>query len=329
MQRREFIALLGGAAAMPLLLPLAVRAQQRERMRHVGVLLGGFAADDPEGQARLTAFVQALAELGWADGRTVRLEYRFAVGDPGRLRKYAEELVAFAPDVLLAGGVPAAQALQQATRTLPIVFGNVTDPLGSGLVSSISRPGGNSTGFMNSEFSLSTKLLELLKQIAPGVTRVLVLGVPGTGPTGQYAAIQAVASSLGAEVTPIFGRDASDTERAIAAFARRSGGGLIMTSGAFSQAQRETIIANAARLRLPAIYSFRRFVIEGELMSFGADQSNPYRLAAGYVDRILNGEKPADLPVQAPTKFETVLNLKTAKALASTCRPRCSCAPTR
>jgi putative ABC transport system substrate-binding protein len=285
-------------------------------MRRIGVLFGGFAADDPEGQARLTRFVQGLAELGWADGRNARLEYRFAFGDPGRQRKYAEELVAFAPDVLLAGGNGAAGALQQATRTLPIVFGNATDPLGSGLVASISRPGGNATGFMNAEFSLSAKLLELLKQIAPSVTRVLVLGIPGT--SGQYAAIQAIAPSLGVEVTPVFGRDASDTERAITAFAPSSGGGLIMTGGAPSQVQRETIIANAARLRLPAAYPFRRFVLEGGLMSFGADQLNPYRLAAGYVDRILRGEKPADLPVQAPVKFETVLNLKTANALGLT-----------
>jgi putative ABC transport system substrate-binding protein len=312
MKRREFIRLLGGAAAWP----LAARAQQREQPRRVGILFGGFAADDPEGQARLTAFVQGLAELGWADGRNLRIEYRWAVGNVELRHKYAAELVALSPDVLLAGGYLAAEALQQATHTLPIVFGNVGDPVGTGLVASLSRPGGNATGFMNSEFSVSAKLLELLKQIDPRLTRVVVLGTDRQGlAMGQFAAIQALAPSLGIEVAPFYGRDTAETERAIMAFARGPNSGLIVTNGAPSQAQRQTIIETVARLRLPAVYAFRRYVVDGGLISYGVDQSNPYRLAAGYVDRILKGERPADMPVQAPTKYETVLNLKTAKAL--------------
>jgi ABC-type uncharacterized transport system substrate-binding protein len=311
-RRREFIAALGGAAAWP----LPGRAQQRERARRVGILFGGFAADDPEGQARLTAFVQALAELGWADGRNLRIEYRWASGNVELRRKYAAELVGLSPDVLLAGGNPAAEALQEATHTLPIVFGNVGDPVGTGLVASLSRPGGNATGFMNSEFSLSAKLLELLKQIAPRLTRVVVLGIERQSVNiGQFAAIQAMAPSLGMEVTPFYGRDSTETERTVTAFARGPNSGLIALGGAPSQAQRQLIIETVARLRMPAVYAFRRFVVEGGLISYGVDQSNPYRLAAGYVDRILKGEKPADLPVQAPTKYELVINLKTAKAL--------------
>jgi putative tryptophan/tyrosine transport system substrate-binding protein len=312
MRRRDCIGLIGGAAAWP----LAAGAQQRERARRVGILFGGFAAGDPEGQARLTAFVQGLAERGWADGRNLRIEYRWAAGNVELQRKYAAELVALSPDVLLAGGNPAAEALQQATHTVPIVFGNSIDPVGSGLVGSLSRPGGNATGFMSSEFSLSAKLLELFKQIAPRLTRVMVLVIGRQGfEMGQFAAVQAVAPSLGIEVTPFFGRDSSETERIIMAFASGLNSGLLVTGLAPAQTQRQTIIETAARLRLPAVYSFRRFVVEGGLISYGADQSNPYRLAAGYVDRILNGEKPADLPVQAPIKFELVINLKTAREL--------------
>jgi len=313
MKRREFIALLGGAAVA---WPLAARAQQRERMRRIGILFGGFAADDPEGQARMTALIQGLQERGWTDGRNVRIEYRWAVGNPERLRRYAAELIALAPDVVVSGGGVAAAAFQQASRTVPIVFGNTADPVASGLVDSLARPGRNITGFMNAEFSFSTKWLELLKQIAPRVSRVAILRIDaGSQGIGQFTAIQAVAPSFGVEVTPITGRDPAETERAVTAFVRGPTDGLIVTGGGIQQPQRETIIAVAARHQLPATYPFRRFVIEGGLVSLGADQSEPYRLAADYVDRILKGEKPADLPVQAPTRFETVINLKTARTL--------------
>jgi len=315
MGRREFITLLSGGAALPFgLWPFAAHAQQR--VRRIGILFGGFAADDPEGQARMTALIQGLQERGWSDGRNARIDYRYAVGDPDRLRKYAAELVALAPDVVVSGGLPAAAALQQASRNIPIVFGNIIDPVGAGLVASLAQPGGNSTGFMTSEFSFSAKWLELLKQIAPRVTRVAFLRTDATVQgIGEFTAIQAVAPSFGVEVTPITGRDPAETERAVTAFSRGSNGGLIIAGGAIQQPQREAIIAAAARHRLPAIYSFRRFVVEGGLISFGIDNAELYRLAAGYVDRILKGEKPADLPVQAPVKLETVLNLKTAKAL--------------
>jgi putative ABC transport system substrate-binding protein len=312
MRRREFITLLGGAAAWP----LAARAQQRERMRRIGFLLSGLAADDPEAQARITAFVQGLQQLGWTDGRNLRIEYRWGLGDPDRTRKSAAELVALAPDVLLAGASPALGALQQATRTVPIVFANVTDPVGARYVASLARPGGNTTGFMSTEFSLSAKWLELLKEIAPEVTRVAVMGNRAVATSiGQFAAIQTAAASLGVELSPIDFGDAGEIERTMTAFARGPNDGLIVMSGGVAQVQRDLIITLAARRRLPAIYNLRRFVTEGGLISFGIDQAEPYRLAAGYVDRILKGEKPADLPVQAPTKYETVLNLKTAKAL--------------
>jgi putative ABC transport system substrate-binding protein len=311
MRRREFITILGGAAAT---WPLAARAQQR--VRRIGILFGGFAADDPEGQARMTALIQGLQERGWTDGRNARIDYRWAVGDPERLQKYAAELVALAPDVVVSGGLPAAAALQRATRNIPIVFGNIIDPVGAGLVASLAQPGGNSTGFMSSEFSFSAKWLELLKQTAPGVTRVAFLRTDAAiQGVGEFTAIQAAAPSFGVEVTPITGRDPAETERAVTAFARGPNSGLIVMGGAILQPQREAIIAAAARHRLPAVYPFRRFVVEGGLISFGIDNAELYRLAAGYVDRILKGEKPADLPVQAPVKLETVLNLKTAKAL--------------
>jgi putative ABC transport system substrate-binding protein len=292
MKRREFITLIGGAVAWP----LAARAQQGERVRRIGVLMN-LAADDPESLARIGAFLQGLQELGWTDGRNVRLDYRWGVGDPGRYRSYATELAAAAPDLILGGGA-AVVALQQATRTVPIVFVGISDPVGVGVVASLARPGGNITGFAFSEYGTSAKSLELLKQIAPAVTRAAVLRDPSlaTG-IGQLAAIQAVAPSLGV------------------AFVRGTNDGLIVTPGAGVAARRELIVALAARHRLPAVYPFRYFVTAGGLISYGSDPVDPYRRAAGYVDRILKGEKPADLPVQAPTKYELVINLKTAKAL--------------
>jgi len=311
MERRAFVALLGGAAAWP----LAARAQQPSRMRRIGVLVGNLPADDPEWQSRGTAFVQELARLGWTDGRTVRIDYRFGLGDDDRLRKYAVELVGLAPDVLLAGGPPAVAALQAATRTVPIVFASLSDPVGNGFVASLARPGGNTTGFMATEFAFSAKWLELLKQIAPSVTRVAVVRANNPANIGQFGAIQAVAPSFGVELTPIVEHDTSEIERDIAAFARGSNNGLITTSAGTTRNVRQVILTLAARHRLPAVYAFRAFVVEGGLVSYGIDQTEPYRLAAGYVDRILKGEKPADLPVQAPTKYELVVNLKTAKAL--------------
>jgi putative ABC transport system substrate-binding protein len=310
-KRREFITLLGGAAAWP----LAVSAQQSTRMRRIGLMLGLLAADDPEAQARVTAFVQGLQERGWTDGRNVRIDYRWGLGDADRLSRYAAELVARSPDVVLAGGNSALAALQHATSIVPIVFANIGDPVGAGYVASLARPGANATGFMNVEFGMSAKLLELLKEIAPQVTRVAVVRNLGSAlEVSQFAAIQAVAPSLRVEVTPFGPRDTEEIEPWLMAFARGPKGGLIV-SGQLTQHRRDLIIALAARYRLPAVYSFRAFVADGGLISFGTDQAEPYRLAAGYVDRILKGEKPADLPVQAPTKYELVINLKTAKAL--------------
>jgi putative tryptophan/tyrosine transport system substrate-binding protein len=314
MTRREFIAGLGTTAAWP----IGVRAQQPVRMRRIGVMFALLAADDPEAQALLTAFVQGLQERGWTDGRNVRIEYRWGLGDPDRQRRYAAELVALAPDVILAGGNSALASLQRATRTPPIVFANVGDPVGAGFVAGLARPGGNTTGFMAVEFGQSAKWIALLKQIAPQVMRVGVFRNPSLiVDVSQFAAIQAVAPSLRMEVTPLGRRDADEIESGIAGFAREPNGGLIVT-GQLAQVQRDQIIALAARYRLPAVYPYRAFVADGGLISLGIDQAEPYRLAAGYVDRILRGEKPADLPVQAPTKFETVLNLKTAKALGLT-----------
>jgi putative tryptophan/tyrosine transport system substrate-binding protein len=273
------------------------------------------AADDPEGQARNTAFVQALQQLGWTDGRNARIEYRWAVGDAERIRKQAEELVTLAPDVILASGVPVVTALLQATRSVPIVFAVVADPVGGGFVASLARPGGNATGFMMSEYSTSGKWLELLKEIAPRVTRVAVIRNPAlTTSVAQFAAIQGAAGSLGLELSPIDMREAVEIERAVAAFARTPNGGLIVTSVG-SSTRRSLIIALAARHKLPAVYPFRYQVTGGGLISYGPDTADQYRRAAGYIDRILKGEKPADLPVQAPTKYELVINLKTAKAL--------------
>jgi putative ABC transport system substrate-binding protein len=309
-KRREFITLLGATAW-----PLAARAQQGERMRHIGVLMTG-AAGDPVLQERNAAFLQALQQLGWTVGRNLRIDYRWPGGDAERI-KYAAELVALAPDVILASGTANVGPLLQATRTVPIVFPIVGDPVGAGFVDGLARPGGNATGFMSFEYSLSGKWLELLKQIAPQVTQAAVLRHAATmsGPA-QFSVIQAVAPSLRVEVNPINMRDAGEIERGVAAFARSStNGGLIVTASGPAQRHRELIITLAARHKLPAVYSNRFYVTAGGLISYGADYTDQYRRAAGYVDRILKGEKPADLPVQAPTKYELVINLKTAKAL--------------
>jgi len=312
-RRRSFITLLGGAAAA---WPLAARAQQGERMRRIGVLMN-LASDDAEGQARLTAFAQGLQQFGWTDGRNARIEYRWAVGDAERIRKQAAELVTLAPDVILAAsGVPVVTALLQATRTVPIVFAQVIDPVGAGFVDSLARPGGNATGFMTFEYSLAGKWLELLKEIAPGVKRVAVLrDVGSSSGIGQLGAIQSAASSFGMELSLVGMSDAGEIERAVTAFARAANGGVIVTGSTPAIVHRELITTLAARHRLPAVYASRYFVTVGGLISYGPDSIDPFRRAAGYVDRILKGEKPADLPVQAPTKYELVVNLKTAKAL--------------
>jgi putative ABC transport system substrate-binding protein len=309
--RREFITLLGSAAAWP----LAARAQQAERMRRIGVLMNR-AAHNPEGQARLAAFQQTLQQLGWSEGRNVRIDIRWGADDVERERRYAAELIALAPDIILAGGTLSMAALQQTGRSVPIVFAAIADPVGAGFVDSLARPGGNVTGFTAFEYSFSGKWLELLKEIAPSVKRAAVLrdADQGSG-TGEFAAAQAVAPSLRVEVSPINMREAGEIERAVAAFARSPNGGLIMTAGGTSALHRELIITLAGRYKLPAAYYERYWVAAGGLISYGWDNTDQYRKAAGYVDRILKGEKPADLPVQAPTKFETVINLKTAKAL--------------
>jgi putative ABC transport system substrate-binding protein len=314
MRRREFITLLGGAAAWP----IAAHAQQGERMRRIGVLMP-LAADDLEAQARITAFVQGLQQLGWTDGRNVRIDTRWAAGNVDDTHKYAAELVALAPDVILGTGSATVAALQQATRTVPIVFVQIADPVGSGLVESLAQPGGNATGFTLFEYGLSGKWLELLKEIAPGVTRAAVLrdaSIPGG--TGQLGAIQSVASSFGVELRPIGVRDAGEIERAVTAFAHGSNGGLIVTASVLANVHRDLLITLAARHRMPAVYSDRVFVTGGGLISYGPYRVDQYRRAADYVDRVLKGEKPADLPVQAPTKYETVINMKTAKVLGLT-----------
>jgi putative tryptophan/tyrosine transport system substrate-binding protein len=309
-KRREFISLLGGAVAGP----LAAGAQQVERMRRIGVLTG--LADDLETQAHIAAFLQGLGQLGWTDGHNVRIDTRWAAGDADRGRRYAAELVALAPDVLLASGSSILEPLLKATCSVPIVFTIVADPVGAGFVDSLAEPGGNATGFLLFEYDLSAKWLELLKEIVPGVTRAAVLRDPTaiTG-IGQFAVIQSVARSVGVEVSPLNLRDAGETERAVTAFARSSNGGLIVAGSALATVQRNMIIELAARHRLPAVYSDRLFVASGGLISYGADLVDQFRRAADYVDRILKGEKPADLPVQAPTKYDLVINLKTATAL--------------
>ena len=310
-RRREVIAGLGAVA----IAPFAARAQQRERMRLIGVLLPA-ASDDAGMQARIAAFHRGLEQSGWTIGRNVRIDTRWTTTDAAEIRKHAAELVALAPDVILAHAATTVGPLLQATRTVPVVFPAVVDPVGAGFVDSLARPGGNATGFMNYEYSLSGKWLELLKQVAPGVTRVAVLrnAATASGP-GQFAAIQAVAPSLGVEANPVNVRDAGEIERAVADFARAPNGGLIVTASPAAALHRELIVSLAARHKLPAVYFERHYVAADGLISYGPDQVDMYRRAAGYVDRILKGEKPADLPVQAPTKYELVINLKTANAL--------------
>jgi putative tryptophan/tyrosine transport system substrate-binding protein len=312
--RREFITLLGGAAAA---WPLAARAQQPERMRRIGVLMN-VTEEGQEGRARLSGFLNGLQQLGWRDGHNVQIDRRWGAGDAERNRKYAAELVALGPDVILAGGDHSVMALQQATRTIPIVFTMNADPVGAGFVDSLARPGGNITGFTLSEYSMAAKWLELLKEIAPGVRRAAVIREAGTAAgTGQFAAIQAVAPALGVELSPIGVREAGEIERGLAAFARSGAdhSGLIVTGSGPAALHRDLIIALAARQKLPAVYVLGFFVIAGGLMSYGPDVIDQHRRAADYVDRILKGDKPADLPVQAPTKYELVINLKTARGL--------------
>jgi putative ABC transport system substrate-binding protein len=318
MRRREFITLLGGAAAA---WPLAARSQQGERMRRIGVLMFR-SMDDPVGQTDIATFQQALRELGWTQGRNVTIDYRWGAGDPNLNRTYAAELVALAPDIVVAGNGGTARALQQASGTVPIVFALAPDPVGSGLVESMPRPGGNTTGFSAFDYGESGKLLGLLKETAPRVTRAAVIRDPAT-PTGIGAlgAIQAAAASIGVEVRPVGSRDAGAIERDVAAFASGPNGGLVVPGTALAVIHRELIIKLAARHRLPAVYFDRVFVAGGGLISYGAVLTDSWRRAAGYVDRILKGEKPADLPVQTPTKYELAINLKTAKALGLTVPP--------
>jgi putative tryptophan/tyrosine transport system substrate-binding protein len=318
MRRRAFLSLLGGAAVVR---PVAARAQQPDRMRRIGVLASG-AAHDPGNVARNAAFLQALQQLGWAVGRNVQIEYRSAEGSADDLRKYVAELVALRPDVILSSGATSTGALLQATRAVPIVFTVVSDPVGSGFVDSLARPGGNATGFMQFEYGLSGKWLELLKQIAPNVTRVSVLWDP-TAPSGigQFAVIQSVAPSFGVELRPVKMRDAAEIENSVSELSRSSNAGLIVTASVLAVLHRDVIVKLAAKLNLPAIYFQRQFVDDGGLISYGSDWVDQHRRAASYVDRILRGEKPADLPVQAPTKYELVINLRAAKALSLTLPP--------
>jgi len=305
------MAAIGGTAAWPLI----ARAQKLEPTRRVGLLMN-LAADDPESRRRVTAFVQTLQELGWTDGRNLHIEYRWGAGNADLFRKYAAELSALAPDVVLATGTPVMEAMQQVTHTVPVVFVTVIDPVGAGFVESLARPGGNSTGFTLFEYGMSSKWLELLKEIEPDVKRVAVLrdAAIGSG-TGQLAALQAVAPSLGVELSPVGVRDAGEIERALATFANTSNGGMIVTASTLALVHRELIITLAARYGLPAVHGDRTFVVAGGLISYGPDRVDPFRRAADYVNRILKGEKPSDLPVQAPTKYELAINLKTAKAL--------------
>jgi putative ABC transport system substrate-binding protein len=318
MKRREFVTLLGGVG---IVWPLAARAQQAERIRRIGVLMA-IDADDAEAQARIAAFAQGLQQLAWTVGKDVQVDYRFAGINADTLRKYAAELVTIAPDVILAQSSPALAAMLQATRTIPIVFTQIADPVGAGYVDSLSHPGGNATGFIAFEYAITGKWLELLKEIAPRVTRVAVLRETGVaaGPA-QFGAAQTVAPSLGMELRPVDTRDAGEIERGITAFARGANGGLLVTGSSSATLHRDLIVALAAQYRLPAVYFTRYFVVAGGLISYGADYVDQFRRAAGYVDRILKGEKPADLPVQAPTKFELVINLKTAKTLGLTIPP--------
>jgi ABC-type uncharacterized transport system substrate-binding protein len=309
-KRRTFITLLGGAATWPL--PLC--AQQPERMRRIGILIN-LATDDPESQARRAAFQQQLGQLGWIDGRNMRIIARWGAGDAVRIRRHAEELVASSPDVILATTSPAVAALQQTTRTVPIVFASVVDPVGGGFVESLTRPGGNITGFTLFEYGLSGKWPGLLKQITPGMTRAAVLRDAALTGIRQLAQIQGVAPSLELDLNPVGVHDAGEIERSVRTFARGSNGGLIVTASPLTAVHRNLIVSLAAQNHLPTIYPFRYFATSGGLISYGPDSIDPYRRAASYVDRILKGERPADLPVQAPSKYELIINLKTARAL--------------
>jgi putative ABC transport system substrate-binding protein len=311
LQRREFIALLCGAAAWP----LAARAQQSERIWRIGVLIN-LAANDPEAQGRVAAFLQRLKDFGWREGRNLQLDYRWGAGSADYYRRQAAELVALSPDVILANGGATVGPLQQVTRTIPIVFVQVTDPVGAGFVDSLARPGRNATGFIVFEYGIGGKWLELLRQVAPKLTRVSVLRDPANpAGAGLFGSIQTVAPSFGIEASPIDVRDADEIQRGVTIFAHGENGGLIVTPSSFSSVNRALIIAQAAHHQLPAIYPFRYFVSGGGLMCYGPNNLDQYRHAAEYVDRILKGEKPADLPVQNPTKYDLVINLKTARAL--------------
>jgi putative ABC transport system substrate-binding protein len=312
MRRRDFIKVIAGSATS---WPLAAHAQQGQRMRRIGMLMN-LASDDAEEQARVAAFHQGLQQLGWTIGRNVQIDYRWGAGNADLIRKFAAELVALAPDVILSAGSPSVAALQQTTRTVPVVFVGVVDPVSSGFVDSLAEPGGNITGFALYDYSIGGKWLEMLKEIAPGVTRVGVIrDAATTAGGGQLGVIQAVAPSVGVEVVPISVRDAGEIERAITAFARLPNGGLIVTGSTLAGVHRDLLVTLAARHKLPAIYYGRYPVVGGGLMSYGPEFVDQYRDAASYVDRILKGEKPADLPVQTPTKYELVINLKTARAL--------------
>ena len=310
MRRRDFVTLIGGAVAWP----VTARAQQRERVQRVGVLMN-LAAEDPVSIARAKAFAQGLQALGWVDGRNVHIDYRWAAGKAELFRRYAAEFAAQAPDVILTSGGAGVPPVLEATRTIPVVFVIAPDPVGNGYVTSLSRPGGNATGFLSFEYNLAAKWLELLKEIAPNVTHVGVLRDASVHGIGQFAVIQSVASSVHVDVTPINLQDAAQIERDVEALARSGHGGLILTASPASPGHRDLIISLAARHKLPAVYVERLFAAVGGLVSYGTDFADQYRRAASYVDRILKGEKPADLPVQAPTKYDLVINLKTAKAL--------------
>jgi ABC-type uncharacterized transport system substrate-binding protein len=317
-RRRQFIVMVAGSAAV---WPLVVRAQQPERVRRVGVLMN-LAADDSEGQVRYAVFLQSLQQLGWSVGHNLRIDYRWSAGNGERVRKHAAELIALAPDVILATGGSTMGPLLQATRTVPIVFVQVTDPVGGGFVNNLAHPGGNATGFTQFEMGISAKWLELLKQIAPRVTQAAVIRDHTlSAGVGQLAAIQAVAPSFGVELRPVGVRDAAEIERAITEFARGPNGGLITVTGLSTMVHRDLIVALAARYGLPAVYPYRVYATGGGLISYGPDTVDPYRRAAGYVDRVLKGEKPADLPVQAPTRYELVINQKTARALGLSVPP--------
>jgi putative tryptophan/tyrosine transport system substrate-binding protein len=315
MRRRDFIKAIAGSAAA---WPRAARAQQPQQVRRIGILMN-FSSDDPEGQARLHAFDQALQKLGWSEGGNMRTEIRWAADDTDRFRRYSEELVAFAPDVILASTSASVAALQRATRSIPIVFANVIDPVGAGFITSMARPGGNTTGFTAFEYSIGGKWLELLKEIAPNLTRVIVLRDPSLAAgIGQFAAIQSASSSSSLELSAIDTPDVQSIERALATFAREPNGGVIITASSSAITHRALIISLTMRYRLPNVYAFRYYPAEGGLASYGPNATDDYARAASYVDRILKGEKPTDLPVQAQTKYQLVVNLKTAKALGLT-----------